>query len=47
MTEGSLSKVKDYFLQIIKEIANQVRYDIKLHHKSYEIAQLNFFINHI
>lgn len=47
MTESSLAKVKAYFLQIIQEIANQIRYDMKLHHKSYEIAQLNFFINHI
>lgn len=39
--------MKDNFLQLIKEIANQIRYDIKLHYKSYEIAQLNFFISHI
>lgn len=47
MTESSLERVKDNFLQLIKEIANQIRYDIKLHYKSYEIAQLNFFISHM
>lgn len=47
MTESCLSRVRDNFLQLIQEIASQIRYDIKLHHKSYEIAQLNYFVSHL
>ncbi len=35
MTDSSISKVKEQLQQIIIEIANQIRYDIKFHHKSY------------
>ena len=44
---NSIQKLKDGLQVVVSEIANQIRYDIKIHHKSYEIAQLNFFIAHI
>ncbi len=47
MTESPLSKLKESLEEIISEIANQIRYDLKLHHKTYEITQLKMFIAHI
>ena len=43
----SIQKMKERLQVVVSEIANQIRYDIKLHHKSYEIAQLSLFITHI
>ena len=43
----SIQKLKESMQVVVSEIANQIRYDIKVHHKTYEIVQLNLFIVHI
>ena len=47
MTDISIKKVREQLQQIIVEIANQIRYDIKFHHKSYQITQMTFFVDHL
>jgi hypothetical protein len=44
---NSIQILKQRLQVVASEIANQIRYDFKIHHKNYEIAQLNLFINHI
>ena len=47
MTNVPLIQLKTHILQLITEIASQVRYDTKMHHMSFEITQLQAFINHL